>query len=119
VEAANLTSIFFTPLLTPTHPNIIRLRPTRLDEDPREIPIRQAFSDMTEHRIPISRLRAESGLRDGPGPYISDLRGSAGHSLFTYAVEILKTQLETGQETVGNVPFDGSTGVTGALGIPT
>jgi hypothetical protein len=38
-----------TPIFTPTHPNIIRLRPTRLDEDPREIPIRQALSDMTEH----------------------------------------------------------------------
>jgi hypothetical protein len=42
-EAANLTSIFFTPIYTPTHPNIIRLRPIRLDDDPLEIPLRQGI----------------------------------------------------------------------------
>jgi hypothetical protein len=30
-KPANLTSILFTPIFTPTHPNILRLRPTPLD----------------------------------------------------------------------------------------
>jgi hypothetical protein len=42
-KSANLTSIFFTPIFTPTYPNITRLRPTRLDEDCPEIPIRQGI----------------------------------------------------------------------------
>ncbi len=32
-----------TPILTPTDPNITRLRPTRLDEDPPEIPVWQGI----------------------------------------------------------------------------
>ena len=38
-----------TPIFTPTHPNIIRLRPTRLDEDPPITRIPRALSDMIRH----------------------------------------------------------------------
>jgi hypothetical protein len=43
LEAANLTSTL-TPIFTPTHPNIIRLRPTRPDESSSEIRVPKAFS---------------------------------------------------------------------------
>jgi hypothetical protein len=38
-----------TPLFTPTHPDIIRLRPTRFDLDPSEIRVPKALSDMVRH----------------------------------------------------------------------
>ena len=63
-KAANLTPIF-----TPTHPNITRLRPTHLDEDLPEIRAPGASSDT---QTSTSRLRAESGLR--LGPYLLALR---------------------------------------------
>jgi hypothetical protein len=66
VPVQNLGIVNLTPLLTPTDPNRSRLRATRLDEDPSEIPVRRAFSDMNRRPDTISLLRAESGLRDGP-----------------------------------------------------
>jgi hypothetical protein len=39
----------FTPIFTPTHPNIILLRPTRPDEDTPEIRIPMASSDINRH----------------------------------------------------------------------
>jgi len=47
-KAANLTSIF-TPIFTPTHPDITRLRPTRLHDDPAETRIPRASSDIIRH----------------------------------------------------------------------
>jgi hypothetical protein len=49
LEAANLTSTFFTPIFTPTHPNIIRLRPTRPDEGPWKFQSVRASSDINRH----------------------------------------------------------------------
>jgi hypothetical protein len=48
-KSANLTSIFFTPIFTPTYPNITRLRPTRLDEDCPEIGVPRASSNINRH----------------------------------------------------------------------
>jgi hypothetical protein len=41
-----------TPLFTPTYPNIIRLRPTRLDEMPPETRVPRASSDINRHPDP-------------------------------------------------------------------
>jgi hypothetical protein len=38
-----------TPIFTPTHPNITRLRPTRLHEDCLEIRVPRALFDINRH----------------------------------------------------------------------
>ena len=48
-KAANLTSVFFTPIFTPTHPNTTRLRPTRPDEISPETRVPRASSDIIRH----------------------------------------------------------------------